>query len=659
MPITSDHAPIITAADYTATRRQNIAANTLFGVSDADGDAITAYQFWDSTADASSGSWIVGGVPQPAGQAIDVTLGQLATTSFQTASGTDHVWVRASDGVLWSDWKDFYINAPVDHPPLATASDYTATRVQVIAATSLFHVSDADGDIITQYQLWDSTADPASGYWVVGGFAWGAGAAIDVAPSQLSTATFHSGSGTDHLWVRASDGIAWGDWKDFNVIAPVDHAPVVTTFNFTTFRTDSIHVAGPLYTVTDADNDTMTAYQLWDSTADPTSGHFAMGGVAQPAGQAIDVTPSQMANTVFVAGYGMDHLWVRAFDGLLWSDWQDFYAGAPADHAPVITTYGFTTLRDQSIFMSALFGVTDPDNDAITAYQFWDSTADPTSGHFVISGVTQPAGQAIDASPSTNITFLTGYGTDHLWVRAYDGLLWSDWADFYVNAPSNRAPVVTGIDRSPSHNQSLAATSLFSVTDADLHATVTAYQLWDSTADSASGYWVVGGAPQPAGQAIDVTPSQLASTTFQSRSGTDHLWARANDGLLWSDWTSFYVNAPIDQTPVVTGSDTSVVLNSSSAVSGLFHATDPDGDVITTYELWDSASTASSAHLLLNGAIQPSGQGIFIDAAQLNQASFVASSTPVTDRLWERAFDGELWSDWTAINVTSHAVIGP
>jgi hypothetical protein len=61
----------------------------------------------------------------------------------------------------------------------------------------------------------------------------------------------------------------------------------------------------------------------------------------------------------------------------------------------------------------------------------------------------------------------------------------------------------------------------------------------------------------------------------------------------------------------------------------------------------------SDAHLLLNGAVQPSGQDVFIDGSQLNQATFAAASFPTTDRIWERAFDGNLWSDWVATNITS------
>src|SRR5205814_2247762 len=121
-----NHAPIVTAADFTATHNQNMAAGTLFSVSDSDNDPITAYQLWDATTDAASGHWVVGGIAQDASTVIDVTAAQLASTRFQSGSGSDDLWVRASDGFLWSDWKEFHVNALVDHAPVVMASDFNA-----------------------------------------------------------------------------------------------------------------------------------------------------------------------------------------------------------------------------------------------------------------------------------------------------------------------------------------------------------------------------------------------------------------------------------------------------------------------------------------------------------------------------------------------------
>jgi len=39
-----------------------------------------------------------------------------------------------------------------------------------------------------------------------------------------------------------------------------------------------------LVSVSDADNDTITKYQLWDGSRDPNSGHWVVNGVAQAAG---------------------------------------------------------------------------------------------------------------------------------------------------------------------------------------------------------------------------------------------------------------------------------------------------------------------------------------------------------------------------------------
>ena len=129
--------------------------------------------------------------------------------------------------MLWSDWKEFHVNAPVDAKPVVTVSDFIATHNQSIAASSLFSVTDAENDIITKYQFWDSTTDEASGHWVVGGVAQGTNVNIDVTAAQLASTRFQSGSGSDDLWVRANDGFLWSAWKEFHVNAPIDHASLL------------------------------------------------------------------------------------------------------------------------------------------------------------------------------------------------------------------------------------------------------------------------------------------------------------------------------------------------------------------------------------------------------------------------------------------------
>jgi Ca2+-binding RTX toxin-like protein len=427
-----NHAPVVSAADFIATHNQNIAAGALFSVSDSDNDPIAAYQLWDSTDNPASGHWVVGGIAKSSNVAIDVTPAQLVATTFQSGSGSDDLWVRAFDGTEWGAWKEFHVNAPVDHAPVVAAPDFNATHAQNIAAASLFSVTDSDIDSIAKYQFWDSTTDPASGHWVVGGVTQDANTTIEITAAQLASTTFQSGSGSDDLWVRANDGTMWGAWKEFHVNAPVNRAPVVTALDFTATHNQNI-AASSLFAKSDADGDAITNYQFWDSTTDPSSGHFVVAGVAQGTNQNIDVTAAQLASTTFQSGSGSDDLWARAFDGTSWSNWKEFHVNAPVDQAPVVTASNFNAAPNQSIAASSLFSVTDAEHDSPVKYQFWDSTVSAASGHFSVGGVAQGTNQNIDigAAQLASTTFQGGTISDDLWVRANDGMQWSQWQEFH------------------------------------------------------------------------------------------------------------------------------------------------------------------------------------------------------------------------------------
>src|SRR5262249_10535503 len=161
-------------SDQSAQFNQSLALSGLINVTDADGDAITKYQLWDSTRDPASGHWVVNGVAQAAGTVIDITAAQLAQTSFFTGTVADSLQVRAFDGQAWSapdtaSWAPFAVNVPlnappVNHAPVVSTSNRSVPHGQSVALSTLFSVSDVDGDAITKYQLWDSTRDPLSGH---------------------------------------------------------------------------------------------------------------------------------------------------------------------------------------------------------------------------------------------------------------------------------------------------------------------------------------------------------------------------------------------------------------------------------------------------------------------------------------------------------------
>jgi hemolysin type calcium-binding protein len=676
-----DAAPVLTTTDLAIAHNQTVAASSLFAVSDADGDPITRYQLWDSTNDPNSGHFVVNGVAQAAWTVIDISAAQLAQTSFIAGTVGDGIQIRAFDGVTWSAadnvrWAPFTVTVPTNHAPILTTADTVISQSESVAVSSLFSVSDADGDAITRYQLWDSTNDPASGHFVVNGVAQAAWTVIDITAAQLAQSSFIGGTVGDGIQIRAFDGAAWSAadnvrWAPFNVSVSANHAPVLTTANTTLNHGQSV-AASSLFSVSDADGDAMTRYQLWDSTNDPNSGNFVVNGVVQPAWTVIDITSPQLTQTSFVAGTVGDGIQIRAFDGAAWSAadnvrWAPFAVSIGVNRAPVLTTANTTLRHGQSVAVSSLFTVSDPDSDTITRYQLWDSTNDPNSGYFVVNGVVQPAWTVIDitAAQLAQTSFIAGTVGDGIQIRAFDGAAWSAadnvrWAPFTVTVPVNQAPLLTTTDIPVSHGQSIAASSMFSVSDPD-GDTITRYQLWDATNEPSSGHFVVNGVAQAAWTVIDITAAQLAQISFIAGTVSDNIQIRAYDGAAWSAadnvrWAPFAVTVPADRAPVLTTADVATPHGQWVSASSLFSVSDPDGDAITRYQLWDATKDPNSGHFVVNGQLQPAWTVIDISAPLLAQTSFVAGT--VGDNIQIRAFDGVTWSAsntvrWAPFHITA------
>jgi hypothetical protein len=521
---------------------------------------IIKYQFWDSTTDPASGHFVVNGVVQAKGQAIDVSAAQLGQTTFQSGSGANDLWLRTFDGQQWSAWKEFHVNAPINHVPVIAASDQAVSHGANVAASSLFSVSDADGDAMTRYQFWDSTADPASGHFVVNGAAQGANQSIDVSAAQFAQTTFRSGSGSDDLWVRAFDGMEWSTWKEFHVNAPIDTGPVVIASSLSLRKGQSAIAASSLFTATSPFGDPVSKYAFWNTGTG--GGHFLVNGVVQATSSEIDVSAAQLSQVTYQAASAGDSLWVRANDGYVWGAWSQAFTVNPwVDSAPVVTVANVRAAHAQSFAAASLFGVSDADGDAITKYAFWDTGTG--GGHFVLNGVAQGTNQEIDvtAAQLSQLIYHSGSGADTLWVGANDGMQWSGWSgSFTVTAPIDTGPVVTPTNASIKSlaNQTFAASSLIGYSD-PFNSPATQYDFWNS--GGGGGHFVLNGTALPANQDNIISATQLGQLSYQVGTGSDTLWARANDGTVWGAWSkSFTISDP----PAVAAGET-ITLGSAYA----------------------------------------------------------------------------------------------
>ncbi|MFO1109773.1 MAG: M10 family metallopeptidase C-terminal domain-containing protein [Bradyrhizobium sp.] len=355
---------------------------------------------------------------------------------------------------------------------------------------------------------------------------------------------------------------------------------------------------------------------------------------------------------------------VTGVENLQFADMTVATSSLIPNQAPVLTvpSANVAATAGQSIAASSLFSATDADGDPLT-YYLYDNTSAANSGHFVVNGTVVAAQTpvAVSAAQLAQTTFVAGAAgtTDDLLVIAYDGKAFSNggvYSEFHVNvaAATNQAPVLTVPSANVSANagQSIAASSLFSATDAN--GDPLTYYLYDNTPAANSGHFVVNGTVVSAQTPTPVTAAQLAQTTFVAgaASTSDDLLVIVYDGKTFSNggvYSEFHVNvaaATTNQAPVLTvpSANVSATAGQSIAASSLFSATDPDGDPVTYY-LYDNTPAAGSGHFVVNGTVVSAQTPTPVTAAQLAQTTFVAGAAGASDDLLVIAYDGKAFSN--------------
>ena len=280
-------------------------------------------------------------------------------------------------------------------------------------------------------------------------------------------------------------------------------------------------------------------------------GQFVVNSVAQTGGHEIDVTPANVAGTVFDAGTsaGTDTLWARLQqdDGTL-TGWQQFSVTVPT---PTLTVHNDPTATGgQAVSLSTLVTIADPGAVSYQKLELWDSNGTVAGGQFVVNSVAQTSGHEIDVTPAnvagTVFDAGTSAGTDTLWARLQqdDGTL-TGWQQFSVTVPTPTLTVSNYTTATP--GQMINLSSLVTISDPGA-VSYQKLELWDSIGTAAGGQFVVNSVAQTGGHEIDVTSANVAGTVFhEGTSGnTDTLWARLqqSDGTLTA-WQQFTVVDPV------------------------------------------------------------------------------------------------------------------
>ncbi len=466
---------------------------------------------------------------------------------FQSGNGTDYLAVRAYDGTAWSAWTDFHVIAPTRQPPVVNVADQSVVAGSSTYVSTMFSVTDSYTSTMTDYHIFDGTADASSGHFVLLGNAIAANTVTDVTPLNMAGLSFLAGTTSDYVAIQAFDGTAWSAWTAFH-INPHAYKPVITPTNYVAHVNEIVPFVSlfQINGLTDLGLSNIS-YQVYDATTDQGSGHFALLGATDSPFAAKQTVFSVggviKPSIVYVGGAVPEYVAVRAYDSTAnaYSDWTAFHIAPPVP--PVIHASDTTIAHNGSVALSSLFTVTDANNYAITQYQFYQANTNSDAGKLLLGGTAQAAATVVPifATPTlATATFQAGSGTDFVALRAYDGTNWSSWQAFHIAAPLNNAPVVTVTDHTLAAGTDTLMSTLFSVRDAEGDA-IQAYQFYDSTAAANSGHFTLAGTAQAANTIINATAAQLASLTFHAGTVPDYVAMRAFDGLDWSAWNAFHL----------------------------------------------------------------------------------------------------------------------
>jgi len=219
---TGNTTPVITpvSANRSVHSGQAVSTLSLIGVTDAEGDTITEYRFFDEGTAQTSGYFRLNGQRQAEGSMFILSAAQAANLEWVSGQqpGSEVVWARASDDLgygAWASWTMTSANAL----PVVSAPYASITHGQVVPAASLFSVSDVDGDPITEYRFFDEGTAQTSGYFRLNGQRQPEGTMFILPAAQVANLQWVGGAeaGSELVWARASDAFGYGAWTPWSM----------------------------------------------------------------------------------------------------------------------------------------------------------------------------------------------------------------------------------------------------------------------------------------------------------------------------------------------------------------------------------------------------------------------------------------------------------
>jgi Ca2+-binding RTX toxin-like protein len=541
---TAINLPVVVVQSQTVDTNASIqAASLIVRVDDPGNFAITSYQFRDNGA--AGGHLAFNGVAQASGTFITVNASDLSKLTYVGGStaGAETVDIAAYDGHAWSYYQTASVTTIAPSPPVVTVqSQVVNANASIQASALIIDINDPNNFAITSFKFMDEGS--GGGHFALNGVTQASGTWITVSAADLSKLTYVGGSaaGNEIVDVAAYDGHAWSNSASATMITVANsgNPPVITTQNQSVNQNSAIQASSLIASVTDPNNDAIAFYEFRDNGA--AGGHFSLKNFTQVSGTWIAVSAVDLADLLYVGGSapGSESVDIAAYDGHNWSAYKSATVTTKAaqNNGPVITVHNQSVEENAAIAASSLIvSVTDPNNLAITSYDFRDN--DAGGGHFSLDGVTQTSAAwiTVGAADLAKLTYVGGSsaGSESVDIAASNGFSWSSYRTAIVttNSPAG-IPVLTVKDQAVDQNATVQAASLIvSVNDPSGFA-ITSYQFRDNGAGG--GHFVLNGVTQGSGTWITVSAGDLSKLTYVggTTAGSETVDIGVWDGHNWS-----------------------------------------------------------------------------------------------------------------------------
>ena len=440
--------------------------------------------------------------------------------------------------------------------PKVTVTDQTVLINASIAATDLFTVTDADGDPILKYRFEDFSADVSSGYFSLNGLSLTNGSMTEIDAVDLGNMVYFGGAmiANEEFRVQAWDGTAWSSLNATAVLFTTRQQitrPVAMATDFSVLANEVV-AANSFVSAFDPDGYPILRYYIKDDRID--NSYFKLGDTTLAQGQFHYVSAAQFENLHYYGfgGQSSEKIRVFAYDGSAWSPVSIANATTIENrNAPTMQFSADIVPNREIISMDQYMSFFDADGNSIKGVRFWDTSAHGHSGHLLLNGEQLAAKQWHELSYEdvANLEYMGAERemNEKFAVRVYDGKYWSPIEQI----------VLSTVFKPEIGEDPYVYTRQLQVIDVpdlyeqqDLGPSLVKYQIMDVTDSGGeadiSGYLSYNGSRLDVGEVFEFNASQFNNLNFVSgpfeARVDDELFARAFNGVFWSDWTRVTVS---------------------------------------------------------------------------------------------------------------------